>query len=99
MRRPLVTLTLILSVALASAAAYALLQPRPSHQRTVANACPQGLVREHGARDADAGACARLGHPEGAELLQANQERAGHELAPFRSVRGGAGEAAAAQAA
>src|SRR3954449_10968979 len=91
MRRPLATLTLILAVALAGAAVYAVARPGTSSRRTVAGGCPRGLVREDEA-------CARLGHPEGAELLKANTERAAHQTAPFDSVRAGAADAAAARA-
>src|SRR5947209_5130469 len=90
MRRPHLAVALLLAVALAATAFAALHTARPAKVALRAGACPRGLVREDDH-------CNRLGHPEGAELLRANEEQASHQLAPFTSVRRGAAEAASAQ--
>ncbi|TMM00371.1 MAG: hypothetical protein E6G10_16085 [Actinobacteria bacterium] len=103
----------VLAAALA-AAAFLAVRPGGEARRAVAGragACPRGLVREREAggraaygereasRERDAGECVRLGHPEGAELLQANASLTSPSVAPFHSLRRGAGEAAAREAA
>src|SRR4051794_8536877 len=91
-RHPLALIVLLVAALLP--AGYAVARrafPRRPTAALLPGACPRGLVREDHS-------CNRLGHPEGAELLQANREHAAHTLAPFTSVRRGAAEAASARA-
>ena len=108
--RPLWALLLAAGVLAAAAVVFfSTRAPAPAASRLAGRGgCARGFVREHettmtahqralarkGAIDSDRGECVRLGHPEGGELLQVNQQRAARTTAPFSSVRAGAGRAA-----
>src|SRR4051794_40222674 len=104
--RPLWALLVAIGLLAAAAAGFSASRtPAPSASRLAGRGgCMRGYVREreantalHRARGApvrrDSGECVRLGHPEGAELLAVNQQRAARTTAPFSSVQAGAGRA------